>query len=167
MIIYDEVDDLVTQVGAILTAKKDCLGMLEVDAHANPRLCNQLTVSNADAWGQELMKIVWCDNAFLYLGGCNTGDFCLGPGWNNRTPKEIGSIARVLADAMPYSSSSFPIHLTVFGARGFITGTHITGTEECHQTCVTGHLWWKQYHGRYGNAIDATGAAVWEPFKNW
>lgn len=169
MIIYDDIGDLVTQVGAILTAKKDCLGMLEVHAHSCPMLCNLLTNSNVDAWGQALMKLVWCDNASLYVSGCNTGCSEYGPGWNSvpQTPTNIGPIAEALRDAMEYDSSTFPIHLTVYGSRGYLWGQHITGTEETKTSYFSGHLWWREYHHMYGNARDGTGATAWLPFNNW
>ena len=117
MIVYDEVGDLVTQVGAILTAKKDCLGMLDVDAHGWPLYCNQLVWNNVDSWGQALMQVAWCDNASLYLDSCNSGCSCYGPGWSSQpqTPTGIGPIAEALRDAMTYDPTTFPIHLTVYG----------------------------------------------------
>jgi hypothetical protein len=169
MIIYDDVGDLVSQVGAILTAKNDCLGMLDVDAHGNPLLCNLLTNSNVDAWGKALMAIAWCDNASLYLDSCNSACSEFGPGWNTRpqTPTSVGPIAGALRDAMEYDSSTFPIHLTVYGSRGYLSGTHIAGTEKTETSYFSGHLWWRQYHHRYANASAGTGPAAWEPFKNW
>jgi len=169
MITYDEVADLVTQVGDILTARKDCLGMLDVYAHGHPLLCNQLTNSNVDAWGKALMNVSWCDNASLYLNSCNSGCSFYGPGWSSlpQTPTEIGPIAEALRDAMAYDSANFPVHLTVYGSRGYLYGTHIVGDEKSVSSYFSGHLWWREYHHRYGNATDGTGAAAWLPFNNW
>jgi hypothetical protein len=166
-ILYDEVDDLVTQVGTLLTKKKDCLGMLEIWAHANPLVCNQLTNGNVNAWVQELMKIVWCDNAFLYLSGCNTGNMEIGPGWALKSVQQVGPIARALAEAMPYDSSHFPIHLAIFGTRGYSRGAHIINTITCEKSLSEGHLWWYRFYPPYGNSIDASGAQVWQQFNNW
>jgi hypothetical protein len=169
MIIYNDIGDLVTQVAAILTGRKDCLGMLEVHAHSCPMYCNLLTNSNVDAWGQALMKIVWCDNASLYLAGCNTGCTEDGPGWDSvpQTSTNIGPIAEALRDAMAYDSSTFPIHLTVYGSKGYLGGTHITGTEEVEAHYFSGHFWWREFHHRYAKSRDGTGAAAWDPYNNW
>lgn len=171
---YSDIDDLVQKVDLFLTIDPDkpCLAELEINAHGNPGLINDLSTTSAATWGTKLMALNWCDNAAIYLAGCNSG-LALGP----RFPAaRRGPIAKDLADAMPFDPSSFAVHLLVHGSNGYLSGTHTVGNEntvtdftetEWHFQLGWPPAWreitvWEPYNG----AQNATGNGCWIPFKN-
>ena len=160
---YDNVDDLVQQVDALLTIDPDlpCLHSLEIWAHGNPVSVNDLSRPGFN-WGQKLMTLKWCDEASIYLTGCNTGLA------RRRGPANTrGPIAKMLADAMPFDAGSFEHKITVYGSAGYLRGSHATGGTRTTAGKSTGMLWWKQDWETYPGARDATGNNVWNSFKNW
>lgn len=164
---YTDVDDLVNQVRAHLTIDPDhpCLRSLEIWAHGNPSLVNDLTAAGAAVWGPKLRTLPWCDNAAIYLAGCNTG-----------LAARRGSVAKSLADAMPFTPGSFAVHLTVHGSCGYLSGCHTLGGEATsvgHSTSTFEFVWWPPFFRRvvtpweeYTGARDAQGSQVWNSFKN-
>jgi hypothetical protein len=172
---YHNVDELVQQVGLLLTIDPDkpCLRSLEIWAHGNPGLINDLGTGGAANWGAKLKTLKWCDVCTIYLAGCNTG-LSLGPPFPaaRRVP-----IAKSLADAMKYDSATFPVHITVYGSAGYLSGCHSIGRTST-QTSFTETSWhagwtfppiwrektvWEPYDG----SRDASGDQVWNAFQNW
>ncbi|HWA27987.1 MAG TPA: hypothetical protein VG734_20210 [Lacunisphaera sp.] len=171
---YKDVDDLVQQTQAHLAIDPDhpCLRSLEIWAHGNPGLINDLASTGAATWGAKLKALPWCDNAAIYLAGCNTG-LQLG---NNYPASRRGPVAKNLADAMAFDPASFAVHLTVFGSAGYLSGCHTTADE----STSVGHSTWEIKVGwalppiwrevtvwdEYAGARAAQGQQVWNPFKN-
>ena len=171
---YMTIDDLVKKVEALLTIDPDhpCLKSLEIWAHGNPGLVNDLTAAGAARWGPRLMTLNWCDEASIYLAGCNSG---LQRGPRYPAPRR-GPVAKSLADAMPFDQNNFAVHLTVFGSTGYLTSCHTLGNERTVKTYSTtswhaGWQWppiWRTKNQRvtYAGAQAAQGNQVWKPFKN-
>ena len=160
---YNNINDLVQQVEALLTIDPDhpCLRSLEIWSHGNPVSINDLSRPGAN-WGQQLMTLKWCDEASIYLTGCNTGlARPRGPA-NTRGP-----IASMLADAMPFDPATFFHKITVYGSAGYLRGSHATGGLSTTAEYSTGMLWWKEVWETYPGSRDANGNQVWNSFKNW
>jgi hypothetical protein len=172
---YLHVDDLVQQVDALLAIDPDkpCLRSLEIWAHANPGLINDLSTGGAPNWGTKLKTLKWCDNGSIYLAGCNTG-LSLGAPF---PPARRVPIAKSLADAMRYDPASFPVHITVYGSAGYLHGCHTIGRTSTERTFTetSWHAAWtlppiwreKTVWEPYDNSRDATGDQVWNEFYNW
>lgn len=171
---YTNVDDLVLQTQAHLAIDPDhpCLQSLEIWAHSHPGLINDLAASQASAWGPKLKALPWCDNASIYLAGCNTG-LQLG---SNYPPLNQGPVAKSLADAMAFDPGSFNVHLTVYGAVGYLINCHATGNESTSIGYSTWSIrlawgwiptgWDITNYEEYAGARDAQGSQVWNAFKN-
>lgn len=160
---YNGVADLVRKVEALIQADPDrpCLRSLEIEAHANPVSIDDFPIRNAGAWGTALQGLPWCDNASLYLSGCNTGL----KRRHGITPS--GSIAEELRDSMRFQTGTFEVRLTIFGTAGYQTGSHARGNTRVVSSYTTGFGPWREHHGSFVGARDASGAAAWNSFKNW
>jgi hypothetical protein len=161
---YGDVADLVDKVDQLLTIDPDhpCLRSLEIVAHGSPIFVDGLTRTDVSGWGRELKQLGWCDEANLYLSGCNTG-----LARRRGPPAARGPIARLLAGAMPFDPVDFPHKLTVLGTAGYVTGSHATGDIESTPEYSTGMLWWEVEYVVYPGARTASGSRVWNPFRNW
>ena len=160
---YDDADDLVQKVDGLLIMDPDhpCLRSLEIWAHANPVTINDLSRPGS-SFGQKLKALKWCDEASIYLTGCNTGlSRSRGPA-NTRGP-----IAKMLADSMAFNATSFAHKITVYGSAGYLSGSNATGKLATSTGYSTGWLWWKVVWETYSGSRDASGTRVWNTFKNW
>ncbi len=161
---YRGVADLVAKIQAVLQATPGdpCLRTLEIDAHGNPVVINDYQIGQTAAWAQALKALPWCDQAVIYLGGCNTG-VKIGTGASAR-----GSIAESLAHAMPFTAGGFEVRLTVYGSCGFLSGNWATSSNLRTSLVYRGkHNGKKVTWGPYTGAREATGADVWNAFRNW
>jgi hypothetical protein len=171
---YHNINDLVQQVSNLLVIDPDhpCLSSIEIIAHGNPSVINDLAVADATSWGGKLKALKWCDAGSIYLAGCNTGLQL-----DKRYPAQRrGPIAKMLADAMAYDPSSFPVHITVYGSSGYLSGCHTLSDEktiktfsetEWHAGLQFPPFWretteWPPFEG----ATDAQGGQCWIGFKN-
>ncbi len=138
---YTDSFDLLSRVSEILTSNAQTATEIEIVAHANPSLCDDVTLGNAAVVAESLRRIPGIiDGTAVYLSGCNTGlDF------NDEC------IAAVFA-------ASFK-GLTL-GARGYLGGTHAERTEHCVASFVFDGILYHSYPG----GIDASGGDVWKAF---
>jgi len=171
---YTAIGDLVQKVDALITIDPDhpCLKSLEIWAHGNPGLIDNLTAAGAATWGPQLMTLNWCDEASIYLAGCNSGLQL-----SSRYPaSRRGPVAKSLADAMPYDANNFKVHLTVYGSNGYLRSNHTLGNESTIKSFSTTswHAGWQippfwretTNWPPYAGSQAAQGNQVWIPFKN-
>jgi hypothetical protein len=175
---FQNVDDLVAKIRPLIAAPNKCLHLLEIIGHGCPgRLDGMaeegdlLTIwaESVAYWGRQLMTLAplgaprgWCeDDCSIYLSGCNTG--------LSHIPEDSSkSIAEMLADAMPFSQTSFLHHITVYGSKGYVSGTNMNGDEKTFSSYSSllpdfGGVDAPAYKG----SSDAKGNACWIPYKNW
>jgi RHS repeat-associated protein len=114
-----------------------CIRTLEIHAHANPDIIDGITTQNAADIGAKLkQRVKWCCPCTIYLAGCNTG---------------LGDMAQRLSTATG---------CTVYGSRGYLSGTHSEGNENCSKECdYEGH-----HYDAYPGSIDGRGADCWKSF---
>lgn len=159
---YVGVADLVARVQSLIQADPDvpCLRSLEIVAHGNPVTADDFPIHDAANWGTQLAVLNWCDEASIYLSGCNTGV---------STARSVpsGPLAAALAASMSFQAGTFEVHLTVFGAAGYITGTHAQGNSTVVAEFTTGILLWTEHHEPMVGARDASGNNAWNAFRNW
>jgi len=136
-----------------------CLSVLCIVTHGSPLMANGINSQNAALWARSYKYFLWvqdqklCDETHIILNGCNTG---------LRDLSGADSIAKQIANAIPFDRNNFPIHVTVWGSRGYIK----QGTDAMQgNTIVTG--------GRIGGLVsypgstNARGQAAWIKFRNW
>jgi hypothetical protein len=138
---YADALDLLAQISALQSAIPQTVLEIEIIAHGNPALCDDVSLGNAAVVGESLRRIAGISPATdMYLSGCNTGlelnDDC---------------IARSFATAFK---------APVFGSRGYIVGTHAERTEQCVASFTLDGIVYHSYPG----GVDAIGARVWNPF---
>lgn len=111
---------------------------IEIVAHGNPAICDDVLLENAATVEESLRRIAGVSNhTAVYLSGRNTGlEF------------DGECIARSLA-------SSFKA--AVFGSRGYLAGTHAERNETCVASLKLGGI---VYHF-YSDGADAVGDDVW------
>lgn len=163
---YDRVESLIAKIRSILESEKDCLSVLEIQAHGDATLCDGIGLADGagkdrrrDAKGvaRQIAKLALCDEVAIYLSACNTG--VLGR-------EGAGSIAARLAGALPVLSPAFPHRITVWGTRGYFGGTHMGGNARC-APIVWGKLAPRAAdYPPYEEALSATGSGCWRPFRN-
>lgn len=122
-------------------AKTSQLAEIEIVAHGNPAVCNDVSLGNFAVVAQSLRRLAGVTTAtVVYLSGCNTGlwfnDECI-----------AASFARAFEG-------------TVFGTRGYITGTHAERTERCLAAFTFEGIVYHSYPG----GEDAAGDRVWRHF---
>ena len=194
VVIFDftGIGDLVARIRAAMQSDPDhpCLILLEIWAHSNPVVADGMAYTAVAAWATELMTLVWCDNADIYLAGCNTGLTLSVPA--GTASGSAGPIAKALADAMPFDNATFPHHIVVHGSAGYLSGCNAVGPPSTE--CTIASTWqrvsrfakfvwgfisggplggvlaagtvgvdWPPYPGCRGTS----GAGVWNDFKNW
>lgn len=168
---YDNRADLVDKIRTLQSIDPDhpCLKTLEIDAHANPISINDLSRTDVASWGTALKTLVWCDEASVYLSGCNTG---LTRNSASTNPAVIGPIAKLLADALAYDPATFAHKIIVYGSNGYLSGTHMEGSEETVDSFTEYNFAWaippvtKTFWPKFPGGSNASGNAVWIPFKN-
>lgn len=138
---YADVFDLLSRIADLQRSTAQAITELEIVAHGNPALCNDTTSGNVAVVGESLRRIrgIFADTV-LYLSGCNTGLEFNGE-----------CVARSLAEAF---------RAPVYGARGYLAGTHAERNERCVASFELDGI---VYHAYPGGA-DAMGDAVWQRF---
>lgn len=168
---YDDLADLINKIDQYLIIDPDhpCLKTLEIDAHGSPTSINGMTRTDVTTWATQLKTLPWCDEASIYLAGCNTG---LTKSTRITNPAVVGPIAKQLANAMAFNQATFAHKIWVYGSNGYLSGTHVEGNEKTVETFteynwawsfppLTKTVWEKQPGGS-----NATGDACWIGFKN-
>lgn len=138
---YADAFDLLSRLSDLQATSSDPITEIEIVAHGNPSVCDDILSGNAGIVGESLRRITGVmDTTVVYLSGCNTGlEF------------NEECIARTFAMAAK---------VPVFGARGYIMGTRAERTERC---VASFELEGIVYHA-YRDAADATGEHVWKAF---
>jgi hypothetical protein len=154
---YDDIDALVSLTALELDLDPDhpCLSLLEIDAHGCPSSLNDIYAGTIDGAATKLMTLKWCDAGDIYLCGCNTGN-------GDPQASEPRPIAELLAKAMKYDASTFPHRITVHGSLGYLSGTHMAGTERTTGTYRDGGVDFTRPGAR-----AATGNDCWTAYHNW
>jgi hypothetical protein len=138
---YADAFDLLARLTDVRTSTSPHVTDIEIVAHGNPALCNDISLGNALVVGESLRRIAGVtDETAVYLSGCNTGLEFHGE-----------CVARLFADAF---------RAPVFGARGYIAGTRAEQNERC---VASFELEGIVYHG-YPGGTDAEGDHVWKRF---
>jgi hypothetical protein len=161
---FNGVDDLVARIERLMKSQPNipCLRSLEIRAHGNPVDIDDFQVNDAGAWGTKLRTLTWCDQASVYLSGCNTG-LSRRPGL---TPS--GPIAKELRDSMRFTPGSFEVRLTVYGTAGYKYGSHAEGNTRVTREVTSSFLFWSTVRSEaFPGSRDASGAKAWIAFKNW
>lgn len=111
---YNDASDLAQRIQDTIDndGENPAIELLEIWTHASPGKINGLTFNNTDTWSTELKAIrSWADEAAIYLSGCNTG-------------LTGSSIARKLAEAMPFQPGQFEHRIRIYGSAGYLYGSH-------------------------------------------
>jgi hypothetical protein len=138
---YADVFDLLARVRDLQSSAPQQVTEMEIVAHGNPVICDDVAVGNAAVVGESLRRIAGIvDETAVYLSGCNTGLEFNGE-----------CVARVFAETFQGP---------VFGWHGYIGGTHAESNERC---VASFELEGIVYHA-YPGGIDAGGADVWKRF---
>ncbi|TGY89747.1 hypothetical protein E5163_00975 [Marinicauda algicola] len=160
---YVEIDDLVSKVAAALAAdpQSPCLRSLEIHAHGNPVQVDDFLAWERAEWGRKLKTLNWCDQAEIYLAGCNTGlEMPPSYGWP-------GPLARDLATNMAFTQGQFEVRITVYGSAGYLYGARALGGLRTIRQYVQKKGGRKKFWNIYPGARDANGTDVWNAFRNW
>ncbi|SHM65186.1 hypothetical protein SAMN04488057_102488 [Cyclobacterium lianum] len=168
---YDDLPDLINKINQLLTIDPDhpCLKTLEIYAHGNPVAINDLSRSDVNSWASQLKTLSWCDEASIYLSGCNTG---LMRTTRITNPLVTGPIAKLLADALQFNATSFAHRIWVYGSKGYLSGSHVEGSEKTVDTFTERELalsippWTTTIWEKFPGGSNATGNACWIGFKN-
>ena len=139
---YQDAFDLLSQIREVRATRNDeLIDEVEIVAHGNPSICDDLSLGNAAIIAESLRRAVsGTEPPRIYLSGCNTGLEFNGE-----------CIARSLAVAY---------RAAVFGARGYLTGTHAERSEHCVAAFSLDGIMYHSYPG----GLDASGDDVWVPF---
>lgn len=138
---YADAFDLLAQINSVQTGTPQTVLEIEIVAHGNPALCDDIALGNFAVVGESLRRISGIsEKTTVYLSGCNTGLEFYGE-----------CIARSLATAF---------EAPVFGSRGYLAGTHAERTEQCVASFTLEGIVYHSYPG----GVDATGERVWFPF---
>jgi len=126
---YDDLNDLINQIVKLLntqtwksgtppvTYHHPCLEVLEITSHANPARCGGICEDNISQFAAQMDSLTYCDELSIYLSGCNTG--CRDPD----SPGDPG-IAEALAELLPSAKKHKQHRITVFGTKGYQTGSN-------------------------------------------
>jgi len=138
---YIEYVDAVDLLAQISDRNAEVIDEIEIVAHGNPAECDDVGLGNVTTFGRSLRRLPgFSRSTVVFLSGCNTGLEFL-----------RDCIARSLASAC---------EAAVFGAQGYLAGTHAEGTERCIPSLVHAGIVYEPFTG----AIDATGKDVWRQF---
>jgi hypothetical protein len=109
---------LLSDVRSTLRANNyDCLDTLEVIAHSGATVFDEVYLSDAPTIGEILCTTNMCDDAKLYLNGCNTAI-------NEKNRYSLAQIISLHGPKIAVHST----RLTVYGTVGYITGWNSDGT---------------------------------------
>jgi hypothetical protein len=140
--VYLEFADAVDLLSRLSEAQmSQQLTEIEIVAHGNPVVCNDISLGNVAVMAESLRRLPGVTRATaLYLSGCNTGlqfnDECIAASF----------------------ASSFPG--SVYGTRGYITGTHAERNERCVASFTFEGI---VYHA-YPGGDDAAGDRAWKHY---
>jgi hypothetical protein len=135
---YADAFDLVARIAELQAERID---EVEIVAHGNPAICDDVSVGNALLVAESLRRIAGIGKTTaVYLSGCNTGLEFNGE-----------CIARSFATAFEGP---------VLGARGYIAGTHAERSEHCRASFMLDGILYHAYPG----GVDAWGPDVWIRF---
>ena len=138
---YADVFDLVAQLRDLQGSEIQEVTEIEIVAHGNPAICDDVSVGNAAVVGASLRRISGiADGTAVYLSGCNTGLEFNGE-----------CVGRLFAESF---------QAPVFGSRGYITGTRAERNERCVASFELDGILYHSYPG----GADAEGDAVWRHF---
>lgn len=168
---YDDLPDLINKINQYLIIDPDhpCLKTLEIDAHGNPTSINDMSRLDVNAWAIQLKTLPWCDEASIYLSGCNTG---LTRTTRITNPARVGPIAQQLANAIAFNATTFAHKIWVYGSNGYLSGTHVEGSEKTIDSFTERNLTWSfppwttTVWKKYPGATNSSGNACWVGFKN-
>jgi hypothetical protein len=119
---YVGVNDLMAQITALLDSQtwtagvppvlhtRPCLEVLELCSHGSEQRCGGVCQGNLADVAAAIEGLRYCDSLSIYLGGCHTG--------------LRGGIAEELARLIPSPARARQYRCTVYGARGYLTGTY-------------------------------------------
>jgi hypothetical protein len=138
---YGDVFDLLARLAELQLAGIQQVSEIEIVAHGNPALCNDVSLENAAIIGESLRRIAGVsDRTAVYLSGCNTG-------------LELNGECIAHSFARSFKAA-------VFGSRGYLAGTHAEGNERCVAAFKLDGI---VYHSYPGGA-DAVRDDVWNSF---
>jgi len=138
---YNDVFDLLSRLTELQVAVNQHVSELEIVAHGNPAICNDVSIENVLIIGESLRRIAGVSgHTAVYLSGCNTGLEFNGE-----------CIARSFASSFKGA---------VFGSRGYLAGTHAERNEHCVASFKLDDI---VYHSYPGGA-SAVRADVWNRF---
>ncbi|WP_119391062.1 hypothetical protein [Taklimakanibacter lacteus] len=154
--------DLITSVGAILDANSfDCLELLEIVAHGDPTYLDDIL--DEPSFGASLKTVRLCDVCHLYLSGCNTAV----------NLSRMFSHAQLVSLHGPTVAAD-GVMLTVYGAKGYVAGLHMDGSEDTVGNRGVGGVYLAGYpdapdgSGNPGvniGSINAVGQACWRGYR--
>ncbi len=138
---YADVFDLIARVRDLQGTEIQEVTEIEIVAHGNPAICDDVSLGNAAVVGEALRRIAGvADDTAVYLSGCNTGLEFNGE-----------CVARLFAESF---------RAPVFGSRGYIAGTRAERNERCVASFALDGILYHSYPG----GADAQGDAVWRHF---
>jgi hypothetical protein len=138
---YLEYGDGFELLASIADVRSPRIEIIEIVAHGNPLLCDDVVIGNAALLGVSLRRLTGIgEHTSVYLSGCNTG-----------LELNADCIARSFSEAFEGS---------VFGARGYLAGTYAERNERCVASFELDGI---VYHA-YPGGVDAEGSAVWKHF---
>lgn len=138
---YVEALDLVARLGDLQRATRQQISEIEIVAHGNPAICNDIALGNAAIVAESLRRLPGiAKTTEVYLSGCNTG-------------LEFNGECIALSFAASFEGS-------VFGTCGYFRGSHAERTEHCVASFVFEGIVYHSYPG----GIDAVGGQVWRRF---
>lgn len=163
---YNDLNEIIQGIQQFQQNDPDhpCLLILEIIAHGDPTSLNGFTRTDINTIAAAFMQLVWCDNAKIFLSGCNTG---LPMDTSSNPTAVIGPFAKMLADAMPYNATSFAYKIDVHGSAGYLSGSYSQGSTDTSTDLIDRWLWKKTYYGPYPGCRVASGSQVWNVFKNY
>ncbi|MFN0245354.1 MAG: hypothetical protein ACKV2T_00515 [Kofleriaceae bacterium] len=175
LVTYQTFIDCIAQIQALLDTDPDnpCLHVVEIYHHGSPTSLDNMMRGTAVAprggapppphpssndvrnWGTALGGLrLWCDEGKIFLSGCNTG-----------LPRSGPSLAELLAASLP-AFPAFQHKIRVYGAAGYLSGSHAGADEEIDETYSTGALWWSVDYPPLQGARRGRGGNAWNEFKN-
>ena len=138
---YTDAFDLLARIGDLQSATPEQVTEVEIVAHGNPAVCDDVSLGNATLTAASLRRIVGItEETAVYLSGCNTG-----------LELDGECVAGVFADAFKAS---------VFGSRGYLAGTRAERNERCVASFELDGIVYHPYPG----GADAEGDLVWRRF---
>ena len=138
---YTGAFDLLAQIATLHDIVSRDIAAIEIVAHGNPAVCDDVSIENAGIIAQTLSRLAGVsEQTHVFLSRCNTG-------------LEFNGDCVARSFAMSFNG-------TTFGSLGYITGTHAEENERCLCSFELDGI---VYHP-YPDSRDGTGRNVWRPF---